>query len=58
MMDTQELKKEIAELDSKAETLVARLNETLQLIKLKREMLYRIEFSPTVKVKPDAPPQY
>ncbi len=43
MMHTQRLREEIAELDSRAETLVVQLNETLQQIKLKREMLYRLE---------------
>ena len=45
MADTQRLREEIAELDSKLEALVGQLNETLQQIKLKKEMLYRSESS-------------
>ncbi len=57
-MDVQQLRDEIVELDSKAESLVAQLNETLQLIKLKRDMLYKIECGETVRVKPDATGHY
>jgi hypothetical protein len=43
VIDAQKRPDEIAELEVQVETLVARLNEALQQIKLKKEVLRRLE---------------
>jgi hypothetical protein len=49
-MDAQKLRDEIAELEHQVETLVARLNEALQQIKLKKDLLRRIEAGPDARM--------
>ena len=48
-MDAQKLRDEIAELELQVETLVARLNEALQQIKFKKDLVRRIEAGPDVR---------
>ncbi len=49
-MDAQKLRDEIAELELQVDALVARLNEALQQIKLKKDLLRRLESGPDARM--------